>query len=145
MNSLANAARTLVRSIIIAAGVVALALVAARPAGAEENSVFDFTVALMISANEPICEGAGGTLEVTTQRTPGSGLTVVTLFCKGGAFNGWACIFDNYGWFVCPPPTPNTDGSGTPPFSLPDEPPAVEPTGGVEPEPEPTVPTTEVA
>ena len=130
MHGLANAARTLTRSIVIAAGVAALVLAVAQPAGAEEKKPYSPDVAANVQ--QSLCEVAGGEASVTSFRTPGQGLTGVHVRCIGGSLSGWGC--NHY--------QDRSDCST--PLTRPDEPPAVEPTGEVETEPEPLVPTTEV-
>jgi hypothetical protein len=131
MNSLTNAARTLTRSIFIAAGVAALALAAAQSAGAEEKKPYSPDVAANVQ--QSLCEVAGGEASVTSFRTPGQGLTGVHVRCIGGSLSGWGC--NHY----------QDKSDCSTPLVRPEEPPAVEPVGGVETEPDPAVPTTDVA
>jgi hypothetical protein len=128
MKGLTNATRTLIRSIVIAAYVATLALVAAQRVGATQtddrvdpSEAATFQIAM--------CEAAGGKATVEVSRWVGwAPTTYVT--CKGGLLDGMYCI-NTVAATVC-----------TYPVVRPEEPPAVAPTGGVETEPGPTVPPT---
>jgi hypothetical protein len=136
MNGLTNATRTLVRSMIIAAGVAALVLSASQRVGAEENTGYGADVATGVQLS--VCLAGGGEkLEVDTTRTPGSGLVGVKATCKGGSMDGWTCLHDRQ-TSLCKTPQSHQE---EPPTTSDN---AAEPTGGVEAESELSVLTANV-
>ena len=104
--------------------------------GAEEqvaaSQTSDPTAAAGVAIS--LCEVGGGTAVVDVVRKA-DGVDLVRVRCVGGSLDGWDCFFDKSGATIC----------SDLPFDNPEESPAVEPTGGVETEPEPTIPTTDVA
>ena len=133
MNGLTNATRTLIRSIVIAAAVAALALSAAQRAGAEEYSP---TVGAGVQAS--LCEAGGGEAETYgVTRTVADGVKSVQTRCKGGSLDGWDCFHGRQGSYCTDPKSRQED----PPATTDN---AVEPTEGVETESELSVLTANV-
>ena len=147
MNGLTNTMHTLVRSIVIAAGIAVLALSAIQRAEAEQNQGFDPAEAATFQ--KAMCEAAGGEAAVFTYRTVEGGLRKTTVVCEGGLLDGMIC--DNYSQGFTSCTYPEGGGGVDPGYDVagelihPEEPPAVEPTGGIEPAPAPLVPTIEIA
>jgi hypothetical protein len=130
MSGLTNATRTLIRSIVIAACVAALALAAAQRAEATQTD-HEVDPSEAAAFQKALCEAAGGKATVDVSRYVGYYPTTFVT-CAGGLLDGMYCI-NTVLATIC-----------TYPVVRPEEPPAVAPTEGIEPEPEPTVPSTEI-
>lgn len=115
MNELAVSTRHLVRSVLIAAFIVMLALTTAQRTSANQSGpgVNDST-----QFQAALCQAGGGTATIEVERTVNAGLAYTKVRCTGGILDGMFCYNGQYTGTYCtfgrtlPQDQPFADASG---------------------------------